>query len=103
VSALQVLAYLAESGQTLNQAKSGMSKMPMEMINVPLRADADPMTSEQVAGAVLKAEDELNGQGRVLLRPSGTEPLIRVMVEGSNADLVHKLTKNIADTVASAS
>jgi phosphoglucosamine mutase len=102
VSALQVLAYLAESGQTLHQAKSGMSKMPMEMINVPLRADADPMASQQVASAVLQAETELNGQGRVLLRPSGTEPLIRVMVEGSNADLVHKLTRNIADTVASA-
>jgi len=102
VSALQVLAYLAESGQTLHQAKSGMSKMPMEMINVPLRPDADPMASQQVAGAVLKAEAELNGQGRVLLRPSGTEPLIRVMVEGSNADLVHKLTKSIADTVAAA-
>ncbi len=102
VSALQVLAYLAESGQTLHQAKSGMSKMPMQMINVPLSADADPMSSEQVTDAVLQAEQELNGQGRVLLRPSGTEPLIRVMVEGSNAALVQKLTKNIADTVASA-
>jgi phosphoglucosamine mutase len=103
VSALQVLAYLAESGQTLHQAKTGMSKMPMEMINVPLSSDADPMASEQVATAVMQAEQELNGQGRVLLRPSGTEPLIRVMVEGSNAALVHKLTKNIADSVAAAS
>jgi len=102
VSALQVLAYLAESGQTLHQAKSGMSKMPMEMINVPLRANADPMSSERVTSAVQQAEQELNGHGRVLLRPSGTEPLIRVMVEGSNAALVQKLTKNIADTVASA-
>jgi len=102
VSALQVMAYLVESGQTLHQAKSGMSKMPMRMINVPLSPDADPMSSEQVANAVLKAEEELNGKGRVLLRPSGTEPLIRVMVEGSNAALVQKLTKNIADTVASA-
>jgi phosphoglucosamine mutase len=101
VSALQVMAYLSESGQTLHQAKSGMSKMPMQMINVPLSPDADPMSSEQVANAVLKAEEELNGKGRVLLRPSGTEPLIRVMVEGSNAALVQKLTKNIADTVAS--
>ena len=102
VSALQVLAYLVESGQTLHQAKSGMSKMPMQMINVPLSADADPMSSEQVTNAVIRAEQELNGKGRVLLRPSGTEPLIRVMVEGSNAALVQKLTRNIADTVASA-
>ncbi len=102
VSALQVLASLVQSGQTLHQAKSGMSKMPMQMINVPLQSDADPMSSQQVANAVMKAEQELNGQGRVLLRPSGTEPLIRVMVEGSNAALVQKLTKNIADTVAAA-
>jgi len=102
VSALQVMAYLSESGQTLHQAKSGMSKMPMQMINVPLTPDADPMSSDQVANAVSKAEEELNGKGRVLLRPSGTEPLIRVMVEGSNAALVQKLTKSIADTVASA-
>jgi len=101
VSALQVLAYLAESGKTLHQARSGMSKMPMQMINVPLPSDADPMSSQQVTHAVKKAQEELRGQGRVLLRPSGTEPLIRVMVEG-NAALVQKLTKNIADTVASA-
>ena len=102
VSALQVLAHLAETGLTLHQAKSGMSKMPMQMINVPLSSDADPMSSPQVSSAVTEAERELNGNGRVLLRPSGTEPLIRVMVEGNNAALVQKLTKDIADTVAAA-
>ena len=79
-----------------------MHKMPMEMINVPLNPEADPMSSQQVSDAVVQAEAELNGHGRVLLRPSGTEPLIRVMVEGSDAELVHKLTRNIADTVAAA-
>jgi phosphoglucosamine mutase len=102
VSALQVLAYLAETGQTLHRAKSGMTKLPMRMINVPLSSNADPMSSPQVSDAVLEAERELNGKGRVLLRPSGTEPLIRVMVEGSNAALVQKLSQNIADTVAAA-
>jgi len=102
VSALQVLAYLAETGQNLHQAKAGMTKLPMQMINVPLPPDTDPMSSPRVTDAVVKAEAELDGQGRVLLRPSGTEPLIRVMVEGSNAALVQKLTRNIADTVASA-
>lgn len=102
VSALQVLAYLAETGQTLHRAKSGMTKLPMQMINVPLSSSADPMSSPQVSDAVLEAERELNGNGRVLLRPSGTEPLIRVMVEGSNAALVQKLTQNIANTVAAA-
>jgi phosphoglucosamine mutase len=102
VSALQVLAHLAETGLKLHQAKSGMSKMPMQMINVPLSSNADPMSSPQVSSAVIEAERELNGNGRVLLRPSGTEPLIRVMVEGSNAKLVQKLTQDIADTVAAA-
>jgi phosphoglucosamine mutase len=102
VSALQVLAYLAETGQTLHRAKSGMTKLPMQMINVPLSSNADPMSSPQVSEAVLEAERELNGNGRVLLRPSGTEPLIRVMVEGGNAALVQKLTQNIANTVAAA-
>lgn len=102
VSALQVMAYLAETGQTLRQARAGVSKLPMQMINVPLPTDADPMSSPQVADAVVQAELALNGQGRVLLRPSGTEPLIRVMVEGKNAELVQKLSKDIADTVASA-
>ncbi len=102
VSALQVLAYLAETEQTLHRAKSGMTKLPMRMINVPLSSNTDPMSSPQVSDAVLEAERELNGEGRVLLRPSGTEPLIRVMVEGSDAALVHKLSQNIADTVATA-
>ena len=77
-----------------------LSKMPMQMINVPLSPDADPMSSEQVTNAVLKAEEELNGQGRVLLRPSGTEPLIRVMVEGEDEKQVTGYAQQIADAVS---
>lgn len=100
VSALQVLAYLVESGQSLHQAKSGMKKMPMKMINVPLSGKSDPLTSEKVKTAVQRAEKQLDGRGRVLLRASGTEPLIRVMVEGEDEAMVHSLTQNIADVVA---
>ena len=102
VSALQVMAYMSETSQTLAQAKSGMSKMPMLMINVPLSQDADPLASSKVTDAVKDAEAQLNGHGRVLLRASGTEPLIRVMVEGSDEALVNSLTHHIADTVKSA-
>lgn len=102
VSALQVLAYLAETGQSLQQAKSGMNKMPMLMINVPLSGDSKPMESEQVKAAVEQAEQKLNGRGRVLLRPSGTEPLIRVMVEAEDEDMVNELTRSIADAVVAA-
>lgn len=103
VSALQILEHLVMSGQTLYEAKSGMKKLPMHMINVPLSAGADPMNSGDVQGAVEQAETKLNGRGRVLLRPSGTEPLIRVMVEGEDKALVHSLTQKIADSVSAVS
>lgn len=102
VSALQVLAYLAETGQSLAEAKSGMKKLPQVMINVPLSTDSDPLESDQVKNAVLHAEQALHGQGRVLLRPSGTEPLIRVMVEGEDKTMVDELTQHIADSVSAA-
>ena len=99
VSALQIMAYLAETGQDLVDAKAGMSKMPQHMINVPLNGNGDPMESEAVKSAVAEAERVLNGRGRVLLRPSGTEPLIRVMVEADDLELVHSLSEKIAETV----
>ena len=102
VSALQVLAYLTEFGKTLHEAKSGMKKMPQFMINVPLSGNSDPLQSEQVKAMVKQAEQKLNGNGRVLLRPSGTEPLIRVMVEGDNETMVLQLTQDIADSVSAA-
>jgi phosphoglucosamine mutase len=100
VSALQVLAYLTETGYSLHEARSGMRKMPMLMLNVPLAPEANPLASEAVNDAVIDAEKSLNGHGRVLLRASGTEPLIRVMVEGDDAVLVNQLTRQIADAVA---
>lgn len=102
VSALQVLAYLVKENLSLHQAKSGMSKFPQIMINVPLSGNADPMQSTAVQQAVVQAEGRLNGRGRVLLRPSGTEPLIRVMVEGEDELLVVLLANDIAAQVAQA-
>ncbi len=102
VSALQVLAYLSETGQTLREAGAGMKKMPMLMINVALKGDSRPLESESVKQAVQQAEEQLQGRGRVLLRASGTEPLIRVMVESEDEVLVKTLTQKIADEVAAA-
>ena len=102
VSALQVLAYLAESGKSLHEAKSGMKKMPQHMINVPFAGNSDPLQSEKVKATVKEAEQKLNGNGRILLRASGTEPLIRVMVEGDNETMVLQLTQDIADSVSAA-
>lgn len=100
VSALQVMAYLAESSQSLSAALSGMTKMPQHMINVPLPYKTDPLQNQLVIDAVKSVEAELQDRGRVLLRASGTEPLIRVMVEGEDEAQVIQLTQNIADAVS---
>ena len=103
VSALQVLAYLVHEKISLRDAKSGMNKFPQVMINVPLHGSSDPMQSVSVQNSVVQAETRLNGRGRVLLRSSGTEPLIRVMVEGEDDLLVSQLANEIADQVTQAS
>ncbi len=102
VSALQVLAYLVQENISLHEAKSGMDLFPQVMINVPLSGNADPMQSSTVQQSVVQAEKKLNGRGRVLLRPSGTEPLIRVMVEGEDELLVSQLANDIAEQVTQA-
>lgn len=102
VSALQVLAHLVKENITLHEAKSEIRKIPQVMINVPLSGSADPMQSAAVLQSVERAEAKLNGRGRVLLRPSGTEPLIRVMVEGEDNALVSQLVDDIVAQVTQA-
>ncbi len=101
VSALQVLSALQESGRTLNELKSGMRKFPQVMINVRLKKKVILNAVEGLPAAVKKIEKKLAGNGRVLLRPSGTEPVVRVMVEGSNAIEVNELASDLAETVES--
>lgn len=99
ISALQVLSALAQNNVSLHDSKRGMYKFPQTLINVPLRAGSKPMASEAVTSAVAEVEAELGNAGRVLLRPSGTEPLIRVMVEGRDASQVKRCAERIAETV----
>jgi phosphoglucosamine mutase len=99
VSALQVLRALFDSGKTLYDLKSGMSKFPQIMINVRLPKKVDIRGDAEINKAVADAEKKLDGRGRVLLRPSGTEPLIRVMVEGEDNVLVNSLAVDIAEIV----
>ena len=103
VSALQVLAEMNKTGKSLAELCSGMTKYPQVLINVKL-GDAvakEIMQKPQVTEAVAAVEAEMGDSGRVLLRPSGTEPLIRVMVEGSDADQVQRKAEQIADAVRS--
>lgn len=101
ISALQVLSAMVQNGVSLHDLKKGMQKFPQTLINVPLKAGSKPMDSDAVKAAVAAVEAELGNDGRVLLRPSGTEPLIRVMVEGRDADKVRACAERIADVVRS--
>ncbi|MEQ1630648.1 MAG: phosphoglucosamine mutase, partial [Gallionella sp.] len=99
VSALQVLHALADSKHTLAQASSALVMYPQILINVKVEAAASWVKNETIQAAVSDAEKVLNGKGRVLLRPSGTEPLLRVMVEGEDKQLVEQSAHRIAEVV----
>jgi len=99
VAALQVILAVSESGKTLSELKAGMSKFPQTMINVRLAKKVDISDNQVINEAVADAEAKLDGRGRVLLRPSGTEPLIRVMVEGDDQVLVDQLVSDMAKIV----
>ncbi len=100
VSALQVLQILVSTKKSLHEAKSGMEKYPQTLINVPIQTKINIESSPEIQQAVKDAESDLAENGRVLLRPSGTEPLIRVMVEGVDSAKVKQLAKHIADSVS---
>lgn len=101
VAALQVLHAMSETGTPLNTLKKGMKKFPQSMINVRIGEKFNLSDFPVIQQAVSSAEDELKDRGRVLLRPSGTEPLVRVMVEAEDALLVDKLVREVADVVES--
>ncbi|WP_456414811.1 phosphoglucosamine mutase [Thiolapillus sp.] len=101
VAALQVLAAMVMSESSLRDLSMGMQRLPQILVNVDLgkTLPAVIMENDQVQKSVKAAEVTLGDDGRVLLRPSGTEPLIRVMVEGKDAPLVTQLANEIAETV----
>ncbi len=99
IAALQVLDWLVSRQLSLADACASMSLYPQIMINVPLARKVDLQTIPAIQDAVKSVESELAGRGRVLLRPSGTEPLIRVMVEGEDSAEVSKLAHQLASYV----
>ena len=102
VSALQVLLALTVSGEDLHQAKQGMRKLPQHMINVRASGQMNLVGNASIEAAVKAVEKQLAGSGRVLLRPSGTEPVVRVMVEGEDPVVVVRLTQQLAGSVEKA-
>ncbi|OOZ35808.1 phosphoglucosamine mutase [Solemya velesiana gill symbiont] len=101
VSALQVLAEVFKSGKSLGELRVDVEKFPQLLRNVHLgmASAREVMASEQLQNAVKAVENELGENGRVLLRPSGTEPLIRVMIEGKDGDQVENLTTQLENVV----
>jgi phosphoglucosamine mutase len=99
VSALQVLLALSNSQQSLADMKRGMNKFPQVMINVRTERRVDLAEYPGIAAAVKNVEQKMGRQGRVLLRLSGTEPLVRVMIEGQCKDSVSSLCSALADSV----
>lgn len=102
ISALQVLHALRAHKQTLREATRDVTLYPQRLINVKIAKGFDFRESIPIQAAVVEAEAELQGQGRVLLRNSGTEPLVRVMVEGRDPEQVERWARHIAEVVKQA-
>jgi phosphoglucosamine mutase len=99
IAALQVLQALLETDSSLADAIRPVEHYPQVLINVRLEQRIDVMTRPRIQAAVKAAESELGQQGRILLRHSGTEPLVRVMVEGVDAEQVQRLAESLAGLV----
>ncbi|RZU38288.1 phosphoglucosamine mutase [Fluviicoccus keumensis] len=102
IASLQVLTAIVRAGHSLHDLRQGMSKFPQQLINVKIGQKSDPMKNTLVREAVEQAESELGARGRVLLRASGTEPVIRVMVEGEHQAQISRLCQHLADVVRTA-
>ncbi|MFF5024758.1 phosphoglucosamine mutase [Streptomyces collinus] len=102
LTGLLLAARVAETGRTLRELASVMERLPQVLINVPDVDRSRVKTSGDLAAAVADAERELGETGRVLLRPSGTEPLVRVMVEAADIDQARSVAGRLADAVKSA-
>ncbi len=99
ISALQVLAAMRRADKTLGQLTSDLALMPQTLVNVKLARDFDWKNHGPLMTEISAVERELSGRGRVLIRPSGTEPLLRVMVEADDAALASRLAQRLAATL----
>jgi phosphoglucosamine mutase len=93
---------MEDSGMSLHELKGKMEKYPQQMINVKCQRGTSIESVQPVSNAVKATEEKLKGKGRVLLRASGTEPVVRVMVEGEDESLVEELVRDLAKAVEQA-
>ena len=102
IAALQVLAAVRASGKSLEALASGFNPLPQVLVNVRITKSFDLSAHPTIAEACRRVESELKGRGRLLLRPSGTEPVIRVMVEGDDTVAIDALADEVADAILQA-
>jgi phosphoglucosamine mutase len=101
VTGLRLMARMAQTGSSLAELASTMQSLPQVLINVEVADKATAAAAPSVQAAVDEAEAELGDNGRILLRPSGTEPMIRVMVEAADEEIAHRVASRVADAVSS--
>ncbi|PCH63296.1 MAG: hypothetical protein COC04_04565 [Gammaproteobacteria bacterium] len=99
MAALQVLAEIKETSSSLHELRSSVIKYPQRLINVKAKKMVDLANNDDVVRAVKNIEEKLGDEGRVLLRASGTEPVVRVMVEGRDAAVTNELAKELASRI----
>jgi phosphoglucosamine mutase len=102
IAALQVLAAVVTSGRSLSQLTSGFTPLPQVLVNVRIKKGFDIAAHQAINDACERVEQALIGRGRLLLRPSGTEPVIRVMVEGDETVAIDSLANEVAEAIRQA-
>lgn len=102
VAALQIMGIMRQTGRSLAELAAGMQRLPQVLLNVKVARRFDPTTVDSVAKAVASAEADMGSEGRVVLRASGTEPVIRVMVEATDDASARRHAERIAEAVKSA-
>lgn len=101
ITALQVLAVMQREGKTLSELASQLVKLPQVLLNAEVKRKENLLEISPIADKIKKAEDKLDGNGRVLIRYSGTEPLVRVMIEGQDQEEIHSMAMDIVQTIES--
>ncbi len=99
LTSLQLLSVMKSTGKKLSELAGEIKKYPQKLINVKVTDKKHCLDNEKVKEVIAQVEEEMHGDGRVLVRPSGTEPLLRVMTEAPTQDLVDEYTKRITDVV----
>ena len=96
-TALQLLSVVKDSGKTLAELANDVTTYPQELLNIKVADKTTAMENQKLKEIIAQVEKEMNGDGRVLVRPSGTEPLLRIMAEAATPELVHEYVERIGD------